>query len=478
MARFDRRRFLKGAGAATLALPFAGLWGESARAAGGSAPQRLLIFFHENGSVMRSPTFDVNGNPVPEIDEFTPSGTGRNFDLSSGLPAGEGVLSPLAPFQDKLVVVSGLGTPTAELPTGLSGHGKSKVGLLTGVGETPGAPDPNNPRFADGPSIDQVISQRIGNVTPKGPMHTIIGESHVSHDNVVLFAGPGDPVTSREPDPVALYSQLFNGFVDPGDPNADAARAAAEARLRRKRSILDATLENFSSYRRNLGTDGRQRLDAHASYVRDIEQRLALPMNPAPAQGCADPGRPAGADLGQQDVVGNNFADLLTMAFACDLTRVASIHYATTHNYQFPWAGVQVPYENTGHANVHDYMHDVYAFDGIHRTVKRGIIRWHMEQLAYLLNALDSIPEGDGTLLDNTLILSLSDHGDAGAHAHWNLPVVLAGRACGNLDTGRHLAFPGGSNNDLLVSIMNLFGYDDTTFGRADMSSGGLSGLA
>ena len=458
MTRFDRRRFLVGAGGAVLALPFVDLWSHVAHASPDTGPLRLLVFFHEAGTL---------------VDEWTPAQSGTSFDLTSGLPAGEGVLSPLTPFQDRIVVVSGLSTPTGDLDTSLSGHGRSKVGLLTGVHEVPGAGPEGG--WADGPSVDEVIASRLGPITPKRSIHTIVGETDVTRDNVVFFAGPDTPVTSREPDPVALYANLFGNFMEPGqmpDP-------AAEAELRRKRSVLDAVGESFKSYRARLGSEQRQRLDAHASYVRDIEQRLQSSMVP-PAGGCAKPGALSAVDLFDHDTTCKRFADLIAMAFACDLTRVAAIQLATTHNYQFPWAGVDIPYaSNPSYGNWHDYVHDpVENQSQEDRRVKRAILRWHMDQLAYVLAQLDGIPEGDGTVLDNTLVVSLSDHGHAGYHYWWDLPVVLAGGACGRLQTGRHVPAPGRSNHDLLVSILNLFGYDDTSFGLPQFNSGGLSGIA
>lgn len=445
--KIQRRKFLAGLGAASLSLPFLPYMQRIAGAAPSTSPIRLIVFFHEAGTL---------------VDEWKP---GAGFNLTGAVPASEALLGPLEPFKDKLVVLSGLATPTAELPTNLSGHGRSKVGLLTGEGVVGGAME----GWSNGPSVEQVYAERLGPVTPKRSVDVQIGETQVTTDTIISFSAADQPVTSREADPKALYDTLFSGLSSPTDPNA-------QNKLQRDLAVLGAAQENFQTFRERLGGSDRQRLDAHSGYLKDIEDRLKT--NGSGGAGCQKPTLPGSVDLGNHDTTGKLFADLVTMALACDLTRVATIAFNTTSNYQFPWTGVSIPYAGTTYGNWHDYIHDPVENQPLSdRQVKRAILRWHMEQLAYLLNALDSIPEGNGTLLDNTLVLSLSDHGDAAYHYTWDLPVILAGGAGGALKTGRHLDVPGTSNNDLLVSILNILGYDDKTFGRSEYCSGGVPGL-
>ena len=142
--KIQRRKFLAGLGAASLSLPFLPYMQRIAGAAPSTSPIRLIVFFHEAGTL---------------VDEWKP---GAGFNLTGAVPASEALLGPLEPFKDKLVVLSGLATPTAELPTNLSGHGRSKVGLLTGEGVVGGAME----GWSNGPSVEQVYAERLGPVTP------------------------------------------------------------------------------------------------------------------------------------------------------------------------------------------------------------------------------------------------------------------------------------------------------------------------
>jgi hypothetical protein len=159
----------------------------------------------------------------------------------------------------------------------------------------------------------------------------------------------------------------------------------------------------------------------------------------------------------------------MVMSFACDLTRVASIQYSNGMNHtQFPWIGSM----GDGHALSHAGDTDVAAW--AEWSLRE---RWYAEQVAYLLQRMSEIPEGEGTMLDHVVLLWVNELAQGNTHSHVRMPFVMAGNLGGYFRTGRYLAYDHLSHNNLLVSMQNAFGIEAQTFGDPAFCTGPLSGL-
>jgi hypothetical protein len=168
--------------------------------------------------------------------------------------------------------------------------------------------------------------------------------------------------------------------------------------------------------------------------------------------------------------VGQMQMDLLVMALACDLTRVASLQWSrAASQVRFSWLDITAAHHDLSHRG----DSDTAAIDMLTR-----INRWYAEQLAYLIGRMKQIPEGDGTLFDNTLILWCNELAKGNTHSRVDAPYVLAGRAGGSLATGRYLRFDGDvPHNNLLLSLVHAMGQDDGSFGKPEWCTGPLTGL-
>jgi hypothetical protein len=241
--------------------------------------------------------------------------------------------------------------------------------------------------------------------------------------------------------------------------------------LRAKRiGVLDAVKSQFDAVRSKAGAADRERLDQHAALVTDLEQRLQ--NEPVLGEYCMQPPVPPTLgtdDANVMDQISRNHIDMIKMAFACDLTRVASIQYSNGANHHtFPFIGSM----GDGHGLSHAGNDDVAAWN--EWTVRQT---WYCGEFAYLMQQLASVPEGDVTMLDHTVILWVNELAQGNTHLHDRMPFVLAGSGGGALRTGRYLSYPGASHNDLLVSVLNAFGIPDQTFGHPDFCTGPLPNL-
>jgi hypothetical protein len=478
---FSRRNFLRGAGGATLALPFLPSLG---RAGGGgpTAPRRLVVVVQPQGFIM---------------DEWRPTGTGSDFQLSP-------ILSPLEPLRDRIVVVSGLDNVAPDLNYGAGGHSSALKSILTGMPLSANlAPDgsllPSDQHitadqsfdvFAGGPSIDQVLADRMDAPTPYRSLEFGVGTDSYLHALQVFLRGPDEPLGTMN-DPRAAFDRLFADF-DPGAPSPLQNLRSARS------SVLDRVAGSYEGLAGRVSAADRQVLEAHAQKLRELELRFA--NGTVGGQGCSVPSYslPEGYDPHNSDfddVGAMAQIDMMVMAMACDMTRVASLQFTQGQNNRFPWLGLTIPdvgwpgYNAVEWPDWHGMFHispDPARDHPEPRAAMVAAMRWYAEKFAYLLQRMAETPDGEGSLLDSSLVVWVSEFGDGAAHWAWDVPVVLAGNVGGALQTGRHLQFPGrvdnpGSGyttNDLLVSILNLFGYEDTSFGYPDICRGALPGLA
>lgn len=474
-----RRNFLRGAGGAALALPM--LPSLLARAGGDAgAPRRLVVMVQPQGFIM---------------DEFVPTGIGTDFQLSP-------ILSPLESLRDRIVVVSGLDNAAPHLNTNAAGHQSALKGLMTGMPLAGNlAPDgsllpsaqhvPTDEAWtapAGGMSVDQVIAERMAAPTPYRSLEFGVGTDSYLFQQQVFQRGPTEPLGTMN-DPRAAFDRLFAGF-DPGEPSP-------LQRLRSARSsVLDRVADGYDSMIGRVSAADRVTLQAHVEKLRELELRFAA--GTGGGQGCAIPTYALPADYDPHssdfdDVGAMAQIDLMVMALACDMTRVASLQFTDGDSNRFPWLGIPIPDPNWPNFNPewggwHGIFHispDPARDHPEPRAAMIAAMTWYAQKFAYLVQRMAETPDGDGSLLDSSLVVWVSEFGDGAGHGADNIPVVLAGNVGGALQTGRHLQFPGRfanpdtgySTNDLLVSILNLFGYDDDSFGYAGICRGALPGL-
>jgi Protein of unknown function (DUF1552) len=475
--RIHRRTLLRGAGGLTLGLPFLSAMLRPGRThAQDSTPVRLIVFFSPGGTL---------------LDNWRPTGDETSFSLSP-------MMSPLTPYLDRLVFVDGLGLDITQLGSGHP-HSRGMGGVLTGQQLLPGNYNTNggNAGFAAGPSIDQVVAASISSGLRFPSLEvsagwstgiTAGGQPHPG--NVINYQPParaGEQAIAVPPatDPLNTLNRVFEGL----DGDADAAAQA----IAWNTSILDGVQEDFNRIREQLGAEDRAKLDAHATFVRETEEGLkqvvdascAKPTTVDPTPGFYDDPIADGVSRGDADggdasittgmkvpLKGDAMTDLLVGALACDLTRVGTMQWSDSEA-KFMLGFLQDDDGQSLKDHHHGYQHD----RGFQPGSLEVIYHFYMQKLAYLLQKLDSVDEGNGTLLDNSLVLAVSEIQMPETHGQNDMPFLLAGKAGGQLQTQRWLRMNPQPHNNLLVSVLNMFGIPDQTFGHPDFCTGPLAGL-
>jgi hypothetical protein len=406
----SRRSFLKGVGLSgttiSIALPAFDAFFNSngtAYAATGSLAEapiesRFVLWFNGNGIVEKY---------------WIPRQDGESFEITP-------CLRPLARFRRDIHVLSGVDNSAARSPGPGNGHHKSMSGLVSCEGFSG--------RGAGGPSVDQVIAQHIGGESrfrslQIGVCQESFGESVQRN---MSWAGRDRPLPP-EMIPHRLFDRLFG--------------SKEEHWIQRKKSILDAVSDEARSLKSQLGQRDQQRLEEYLNSVRSLERSIAS-LPPEYSQVVERPGE--GGDLKDWPRIAKLQTDLLVHALASRQTRVASYMLTKCQGLsRFPWLG----YTYERH---HEYTHGRVETPAGQR-IMRDICRWHVEEFAYLLAKLDSIPEGDGTLLDHTCALFVHEHAEANAHKNSGLSMIAAGHA-GGLKTGRHTRVTG-TVGDLYLTL-------------------------
>lgn len=440
--QLSRRALLRGLAGVAVGLPLLEVMSDR-RAAAAASPKRLVIFFSPNGTVP---------------DQWV-SGGETNFTLGP-------ILQPLAPHQKDIVVLTGMNNEAAYHGPG-DDHQKGMGTMLTGIemepGDYKGGCDTCPPAgFAGGASVDQIIAQKIGKQTKLASMEFGV-QVHDSDDwSRMSYSGPGTPMPPVD-DPVTAYDRLFK------DLNAD---PAGQKRLSEERHlVLSSIMGDAQKLRGRLGSSDRVKLDQHLSSLDSIEKRLD---NVVTVGGnCKDPGAPQAMsdiyDPANFEAIGKLQMDMLVMALTCDITRVASIQWQrSVGDIVFDWLGVSEGHHSLSHHGLDEQQ----AKDDL---VK--INTWYAGQLAYLIEKMKSVPEGTGTLLDNTVILWCNELAIGSLHSHDDMRFLLAGRCGGALQTGRHLSYSGDPHNNLLLSLCKMMDVDLPTFGNPAYCTGPLAKL-
>jgi len=354
-----------------------------------------------------------NGNGIPER-YWIPSTTGTNYDVTP-------CLTPIGRLKDDVLVLSGL-----DNTFGGAGHPQSLCALMTCTRLTSTGPS--------APSLDQLLAAKIGDESRFRSLQ--IGVSQESFGGALqknmTWAGPNRPLPPEEI-PHRLFDRLF-GAKDLGW-------------IKRKRSILDALAADGAMLRKGLPKEDAMRLDEHLSSIRDLERAVAeLPPNYREVT-------PPGEDFDMKDWprVAKLQSDLLAYALATGQTRVASYMLTKCQGLaRFPWLGHTA-------ARHHDYTHKDGKAPGElgeeGQRILRDICRWHVEEFAYLVSKLKSIPEGDRTVLDNTVLMYVHEHAEAGPHKTSGMIALLAGSK-EKLAHGQHVKIAG-TIGDLYTTLFD-----------------------
>ncbi|MEM9864918.1 MAG: DUF1552 domain-containing protein [Myxococcota bacterium] len=436
-----RRGLLTAFGASALALPFLHRLGGKAQE---GAPKRLLVVFSPNGTIP---------------GEWRPDGGETDFRFRR-------ILAPLEDFRDYVTVLGDIDMRTRRSGPG-DGHQKGMGEMLTGVdllpGDTGGGCNSCAPvSWAGGISIDQHIANHISTDVP---FRSLELGAHTGGSNIwtrMAYRGASEPLPPED-NPFAAFDRVFGEF--------DVDATAAALRREEQRSVLDSVMADFDDLDSQMGREDRQRLAMHADIVRDLERRLEMSGGSGFGASCRVPD--FGDEFNHRDQarypeVLDLQADLVTAAFACDQTRVASIQWnRSVGNMSFPWIGV-----NDRH---HDLSHKGDG-EAEHQESLVKINTWYAERFADLMRKMQAIEEPGGTLLDNTLILWCNELGKGNNHTANDIPFVLGGRAGGAIRSGRWLRYDR-PHNDLLLTIAHAFGVEDEQFGDPRYNEGLLPGL-
>ncbi|MBW8753806.1 MAG: DUF1552 domain-containing protein [Sphingomonadales bacterium] len=435
----SRRAMLRGAGT-MVALPFLEAMMPAAKAADIAArPKRLQIFYTPNGMMMQN---------------FRPATAGKGFALPS-------TLEPLAPHRDAITVISGLGHPSAAaMGDRPAGHGRSCPAFLTGthVRQTEGS----DIRCAI--SVDQVYAQHLGDATQLSSLElgidqaSLLGSCDIGYScaytNGISWLSPTVPL------PVAANPRdVFERLFGDGDALDEKSRLA---QLRRQTSILDFVMDDSARLAGQLGVEDRRKLDEYLDATRAIEKRIQRTM----ASGVAQSGgleRPAGIPDSFDEHV-RLMIDLQVLAMQADITRVGSFMIGREiSNRTYPEIGIPDSH--------HMLSHHGHSPEKMAKLARLN--QHHMEYFAYFLDRMKAVRDGEGTLLDRTLVLRGSAFGDPNEHDHMDLPVIVAG---GLIEGGRHVVLDKTvTMSNLLLAALHLLDVPAATFGD---STGPLAELA
>lgn len=422
--RLSRRTMLRGlvgGSAVALALPpleaMLDAHGE-AWADGTALPRRLVTWFWGNGVALA----DV-GNPGGSL-RFFPGQTGPGFTLTPQL-------EPFASVRDYVSVLSGY-----QVSAGIPGRRGHHDGCAMFSGYPFVELPPGSANYASkfgGPTVDQVVADRIGAQTFLPSVQLRVSKRIIGSEGPTLeflsHKGPDQPLSAIQ-DPREAWDRLFASFTVPDDPEKP-----------HRLSALDAVMEDTAQLKGRVSASDRLRLDAHLSAVEQLRSQIdAL----APSCGIPPQTTQSNDDIDgneQLEPVNRAMADLLALAFSCDITRVASVQFTGSVGYTvFNQLGI-----NMGH---HDLTHDAGQNDAVDAATIET-----MRMLAYLCEQLAAAPEGVGNVLDNSAIFASSDAASGLTHAVTDMPIVVVGGGGGSLvHPGIHHHSEGANTSDILLA--------------------------
>jgi hypothetical protein len=464
--RLHRRSLLRGAGGLAIGLPFLSAMLRPGQShAADATPTRFIVFYTPGGTL---------------LDQWLPTSS------TAGLVF-QDMLAPLQPFADRITMLQGINLAITAIGVGHP-HSRGMAGVLTGQELLAGnfVTNGGNASFAAGVSVDQVIADKISmglkfkSLEVSAGWSTGLAAGGVPHPaNIINYAGKQQPIPPAA-NPLSTLNRVF------GEAGAD-----AEAQKIWTTSILDAVADQYKAVSAQLGAEDRQKLDAHLAMLEDSRLRIQASVNanclrptsidPNPnfyedgfSDGPASDGGKGAIGGGVKvPAKGKVMTDLLVSALACGVTNVATMEWADSEA-KFLLGFLN---DSTGKPladHHHGYQHD----RGFQPGALKVIYHFYAQQLAYLLQQLDAVQEGNGkSLLDNSVILAISEIQKPDNHNQENMPFMMIGGGGGKLHGNRLLKVPAQPHNNLLVSLLNLFGGGETTFGNPQFCQGALSGL-
>jgi hypothetical protein len=388
---------------------------------------------------------------------YTPNGA----TMSAWTPAGEGpaltelspTLSPLAPFRDQVIVPTGLSQRMAEsMGDGNGEHSRGQTVWLSGV-------HPKRTEGADvesGITVDQIAAQALGKDTPLLSIEMALEQNYLVGNcdngyscvywNTISWRTPTTPLP-MEVNPRLVFERMFG---DGGTPQQRLEQ------IREDRSILDSVKEAITGLQGRLGVGDRTRVAEYLDSMREIERRIQVAEKQSGESPIALPDRPVGAPESYDEHAKLMF-DLAVVAFQADITRVFTLLLGREQtNRPYPFIGVPEAHHSVSH----------HQNDPIKLAKAAKINAYHIDLLARFAGKLRDIKDGDGTLLDHSMILQGGGLSNSDQHSHIDLPLVLVGGGAGQLKGGRHLRFPKDTPmNNLHMSLLEKVGVPVEKFG-------------
>lgn len=439
MSNWSRRRILRGAmkgGAVAVALPF------------------LDLFLDNHGEAL------ANGAPLPTrfgtwfwgcgVNEarWMPDKLGFKYDIKEEL-------RPIAPFRDKVTVLSGFNAVLDGKPNLV--HWSGIMSTFTGAAPTRGG---QNGGTADAPTLDTLVADAIGgNTRFKSLEIACTGQSDVSYS-----MRAGSTVNPSEIDPVNLYRRIFGtGFQNP-----NSAQFAPDPAVMLRKSVLSSVKDDREELLRSVGAADRARVDQYFTSIREVEQQLAHMLEkPAPAEACVVPQEPGQIPLGPtwEMAVKTHQAlgQLLVLALACNQTRVFNIALSMAAS-NLRRDGQPISFHELTHEEPVD------AKLG-YQPESTFFMERSMEAFGALLKMMDAIPEGKGTLLDNSLVFATSESNFAKLHTLDNLPIMIAGSAGGKWRSGQHITGKGDPTSRVGLTVQQVLGMPVSSWGVGAMET-------
>ena len=424
----SRRTFLTGAGV-TIALPFLESMVPAAtplRQTAAKAKTRFGAIYYPHGATM---------------DKWTPAGEGAAFEFSE-------ILQPLKPFRDRITVISDLSHPQAYGGgSATSNHTRSAAAYLSGAQARIGV------QAYLGITVDQFAAKKIGQDTAMPSLELGIEDPSLScgdglscaYRDTISWQGPTSPLPMQN-NPQVVFERLF------GDGSTDAER---RARRGQSLSLLDSVMGEVNSLQKKLPAADRSRVDQYLNDVREIERRIEKAGQQV-SDDLKVPPAPTSIPKDFEEHIKLMF-DLWVLAWQADLTRITTLLMAKElSNAVYAKSGIRDAFHILSHhSNLRENM-DKFAV----------LNRYHTTIFTYLLEKLKAIPEGDGNILDHSIILYGSAMSDANQHNHAPLPIILAGAASGRLKGGRHIRNPKDTTmSNLLLAILDKLEIHAETFG-------------
>ncbi|MBI4479163.1 MAG: DUF1552 domain-containing protein [Acidobacteria bacterium] len=425
-----RRAFLRGAGAA-LALPWLEGMVPAVAVAAAKPANRLAFIYSPNGMIM---------------DKWTPAREGAAFDLPP-------ILEPLAPFRARFLVLSGLNQNAADPAPGegeSAPHERAGATFLTGV-------HPKREGYV-ATSVDQIAAKELGKQTQIASLELGLHDTDVvgqcekqwscAYLNTLSWRAAATPLPVQN-DPRAVFERLF------GEGNST-DQAARLKRIREERSLLDSVIQAAERLRSRLGPGDRNRLSEYLDGIRDVERRIQMAEEQNTSSGTIVLDRPVGIP-GAFDDYAKLMFDLVVLAFQSDLTRVTTFMLGREQSNR-TYREIGVP--DAHHGLSHHGMDPVK----IAKVVQIDI--FHSQLFAYFLEQMRSTPDGEGSLLDHSMIVYGSALSDGNEHLNQDLPILLAGGGAGQFKGGRHLRYPKDTPlTNLYVALLDKLGVPLEKFG-------------